>query len=266
MDRRIIKALIFSVGALIISIIFPVNLKGQFEQKLSLNITAGYFNTVGWNGHEENWEDHGPSLMPNFVGGISVNAGLQYNFSRYFSIEYQAGYSFAPGWYFDASDEYSESYNYLYYEIYDDATGTVLDKGENYMDMTNFHMAILPRYYFASGNRLNPFLYAGISLNYTDVYFENNEYEASLSANREDLYEENNDLINWFDYQVGVGFMAGAGIEYFLNNHLGLFVVARYHLVPMKESSFVNNSYLAHYHDIGILLGARISFLKSKEL
>jgi hypothetical protein len=65
---------------------------------------------------------------------------------------------------------------------------------------------------------------------------------------------------------VGVGFISGAGVEYFVNNNLGLFVVARYHFIPMKESSFLNESYLVNYHDIGIILGVRISFLKSKEI
>jgi len=73
---------------MLILILVPGMLNGQFERKLSLNFSAGYFNSVGLNGSEENWEEHGPALKPNFKGGPSIYAGLQYNFSRHFSLEF----------------------------------------------------------------------------------------------------------------------------------------------------------------------------------
>lgn len=250
----------------ILWILAPVSLQAQFEQMLSVNVSAGYFNTMGWSGWEENWEDHGPSLMPNFKGGPAVTAGLQYNFSRHFSVEFQLGFSFAPGWYFDASPESEEEYNYLHYEIYDEATGTVLAEGENYMDLNNLHVGIAPRYYFIPGSRLNPFVYAGLSLNYMDVYFDNLEYKACEDLGRPDLYQENPELSEWFDYHVGIGMMAGAGVEYVLNDSWGFFMVASYHFVPLSEETFYGDSFLMNYHDLAIQLGTRFSFLKSKNL
>ncbi len=266
MDPRISWIRLFSLGIFMITIMAPNSLTAQFEQKLSLNISAGYFNTVGWSGWEENWEDHGPSLMPNFKGGPSILAGLQYNFNRHFSIEFQLGYSFSLGWYFDASNDNEEAYNYLYYEIYDAASATILATGENYMDMKNLHLGIAPRYYFAPGNRFNPFVFAGVSLNYTDAYFENNEYQACEELGRLDLYEENSELVNWFEYQVGIGLMAGLGVEYSLNDNWGLFAMASYHFIALQDQAFYKGNFLVNYHDIGINLGTRISILKSKEL
>jgi opacity protein-like surface antigen len=266
MDTKLFWLRRFSLGAFMIAILVPATLFAQFEQKLSLNVSAGYFNTLGWSGWEENWEEHGPSLMPNFKGGVSIGAGLQYNFNRHFSIEFQLGYRFAPGWYFDASPEGEDEFNYLYYEVYDNTTSTVLASGDNYMDLANFHFGIAPRYYFIPGSKINPFVYAGVTVNYTDVYIENKEYEAYKAAGIEDQYEDNPELYEWFDYQVSVGLMAGAGVEFELNENWGLFAMGTYHFIPLDDEEFYLNSFLVNYHDLSINLGARFSLLKSKDL
>jgi len=266
MDKKNIRLRRLSLSLFTLSI-FSLNvLHAQFEQKLSLNVSAGYFNTFGWDGYEENWEEHGPSLMPNFGGGPSVSAGLQYNFDRHFSVEFQLGYRFAPGWYFDASTEGEDAFNFLYFEIYDEATATTLASGENYMDMTNVHIGIAPRYYFVPGLRLNPFVYAGFTVNYTDFYFDNVALKTCKDLGRVDLYEENPELINWFRYNIGIGLMAGAGVEYVINDSWGVFVMASYHFISLNDAAFYRDSYLANYHDFDIQLGARFSLLKSKTL
>ncbi len=264
MDTRSLWLRLFSLG--LFMILVPAALHGQFEQKLSLNVSGGYFNTIGWSGWEESWEEHGPTLMPNFKGGPALTAGLQYNFNRYFSIEFQLGFRFAPGWYFDASPEGEDALNYLHYEIDEGVAGEVLASGDNYMDMNNMHIGIAPRYYFMPGNRLNPFVYAGITLNYTDTYYENLEYEACESLGRLDLYEENPELVNWFDHHVGIGFMAGAGVEYVLNDSWGFFVLASYQFIALSDAAFFKDVFLINYHDLGFQVGARFSLLKSKTL
>jgi len=266
MDRKSLWMRQFSLGIFLLLIFFSGTLSAQFEQKLSLNVSAGYFKTLGWDGWEENWEEHGPSLMPNFKGGPSFTAGLQYNFSRHFSVEFQLGYRYAPSWYFDASPEGEEAHNYLHFEIYDEATSTVLAAGENYMDLNNVHLGIAPRFYFIPGSRLNPFVYAGLNLNYTDVYFDNVELQTCESEGWLDLYEENPELVNWFEYNVGIGFMAGVGVEYVINDSWGIFVMASYHFISLNDKAFFKDSYLMNYHDLEIQLGARFSLLKSKTL
>lgn len=267
MDNCCKRAWLPVLSMIMILFNIPGSASAQFEQKLSLNISGGYFNTVGWDGWEENWEDlHGPSLMPNFKGGPSLIAGLQYNFNRHFSLEFQLGYRLSFTWYFDDSEEGDDPHNYLSWEINDESGIEVLESGENYMDLSNLHLGLAPRYYLFPGNRFNPFIYAGISLNYTDVWFENTEYEAYGSLGREDDYQEKYELENWFDYHVGIGLMAGAGVEYSLRETLGLFAIAGYYFIPLKEEAFATNTYLVNYHDININLGVRISILKSKEL
>jgi len=249
----------------------PGLLMAQFEQKLSLNLSGGYFNTIGKTGWDPGYvpgpDDMEPTLMPNFTGGPSVTAGIQYNFSRHFSLEFQAGYSYALSWYYDYSDDDSEPFNYLYYEIYNDTVDyTVIASGENEMDMFNFHLGIAPRYYFRPGSLLNPYLFAGISLNITDDYFQNNEKAAYQALGRLEEYEENPELVSWFEWHTGIGMIAGAGVEFALNDYLGLIVQTGYHFIPLKEEAFFEGHKHADFHALQLHLGARISFLKSKEL
>lgn len=241
----------------------------QFEQKMSLNLSGGYFNTLGWTSYDpaggSNYNE--PTLMPNFKGGPAVSAGVQYNFSRNVALEIQFGYSFSPGWYYDASDESQESFNYLRYEIYRDTINyEVVASGENYMDLTNIHIGIAPRYYFLPATRINPYVYAGISLNLTSVYYEEREFDAYLALGREDEWEGNHDLANWFSDHTGLGFLAGAGAEYAVSEHLGLVAQVTYHHIPLKSEAFVNDFNSINYHDISIQLGVRLSFLKSRKL
>ena len=246
-------------------------LYAQFEQRLSVNLSAGYFNTIGWTGYEDEWWSPGdpyePNLMPNFTAGVSLSGGLQYNFSRHLSVEFRLGYMYSPGWYYDYSDDGSEPFNYLYYEIYTDTfTYNIAASGENYMDLANFHVGIAPRYYFAPGRKLNPYLFGGISINYTDTYFDNMEYEAYKDLGREDEYTGADNLTDWFDYQVGIGFTAGVGAEYALNDYLGLFAQVDWHYIPLSEGAFYEGNNYANFQAINIHLGARISFFRSKEL
>ncbi len=168
-----LKIIFLPLSLILIAFLLPVKLHAQFERMLSLNVSGGYFNTIGWDGWQEDWqslpEGNGPSLMPNFVGGPAFTAGLQYNFSRHFSVEFQLGFSYSFNWYFDSSEEGQEDNNYLYFEVEDPVSGEIVATGENYMDMVNMHLALAPRYYFLPGRKVNPFVYAGISLNYLDV-------------------------------------------------------------------------------------------------
>jgi hypothetical protein len=262
----------FSHTLLVLLLVCPwATTAAQLEQQLSVNISGGYFNTAGWTGWEpEGWytgAPYEPTLMPNFTSGVSVAAGIQYNFSRHFSVEFRLGFQYSSGWYYDYSEDGQEEFNYLYYEIYEDEISYVVAiRGENYMDLGNYHLGIAPRYYFLPGRRVNPFLLAGININNTDVYFDNREYQAYVDLGREDEYTGSEGLTNWFDYQVGIGVLAGIGAEMALSDFLGIFIQADYHFVPMREGSIYYPEDYAHFHGINLHLGVRISFLRSKEL
>ena len=266
MNKRCARIQLPALALMVILINIPNFLHAQFEQKLSLNISGGYFNTIGKYSWDADWGQE-PTLMPNFDGGPSVTAGIQYNFSRHFSVEFHFSYMFSPGWYWDASDADSEPFNYLYFEIYtDDINYITATSGDNYMDLSNLQIGISPRYYLLPGKRLNPFVFAGITFDNLDVYFENVERDAYKELGRLDEYEGSYDLENWFDYYYGLGITAGAGVEFAISDKLGLFFQACYDFVPLKEESFVYETKYADFHAINLHLGARISFLKSKDL
>ena len=243
---------------------------GQFEQKLSLNLSAGAFKTIGSSdylpedvSHDDAYE---PTLMPNFNIGFSFSTGLQYNFNRHLSIEANFGMSSSSSWYFDFSDDNSSPFNYLYYEIYTDTVNYIVQaSGENELFLTTIYFGLAPRYYFMPGKKLNPYLFAGFNITYLDVHFQNNEYEAYEDLGREDEYESNPDE-HWHDYSTDMGFYGGIGAEYALGDQLGLFLQARYHFVPLSESDFSEQPNYFDYHSMELHMGIRFSFLKSKDL
>lgn len=247
-----------------------IQLSGQFEQKLSLNLSAGVFNTIGPSNylpedasHNEAYE---PALMSNFKPGFSFSAGLQYNLSRHFSIEALFGMANSSSWYYDASEGNAEPYNYLYYEILEDTINYVIqESGENELYLTTIHFGLAPRYYFRPGKKLNPYLLAGFNITYLDVHFQNYEYEALEELGREDEYEIN-PAEHWHDYSTDMGLYAGAGAEYVLGDNLGLFLQARYHFVFLNEYDFTEQPNYLNYNSLELHLGVRFSFLKSKDL
>jgi hypothetical protein len=255
----------------------PVKLNAQFEQKLSLNLSAGYFNTLGWEDYEPSWaigqEIYEPYLIANFKSGISIIAGIQYNFSRHLSVEFFAGWQFSGRWYYDYSDEDSDPFNYLYWELYEDTIDyNVVASGEHYMDLSNLQFGLAPRYYLLPGKKVNPFIMAGITLNYVDVYFEDTEYqkreELDIWEEEKEDYEGYYHLENWFDYHVGIGIKAGVGIELVLSDRIGITAQAHYDFVPLPVSAFLDEDeeLNENFHGLNFQVGARFSFLKSKDL
>jgi opacity protein-like surface antigen len=247
-----------------------IQLFGQFEQKLSLNLSAGVFNTIGPSdylpedaSHSEAYE---PALMANFRPGFSFSAGIQYNLSRHLSIEVVFGMAASNYWYFDYSDDNSEPFNYLYYEIYTDTVNYIVQTdGENELYLTTLYFGLAPRYYFRPGKKLNPYLLAGFNITNLDVHFQNNEYKAYAELGREDEYETN-PAEQWHDYSTDMGFYTGTGAEYVLGDNLGLFLQARYHFVFLNEYDFTEQPNYLNYNSLELHLGARFSFLKSKDL
>ncbi len=263
--------------ALVILISWASNpVVAQFEQKLSINLSGGYFNTMGAKGYEPDWAagtgEQDPTLMPNFKGGYSFAGGIQYNHSRHFSIELNFGIMRSPGWYYDGSGEDTDAFNFLEYEITttDTSEYDVIERGENEMLLSNMFVGISPRYYFRPGKKLNPFLFAGINLSYFNWTFINHEKDAYERLGRIDEYEESymdTGLLNWFEDSFCVGPHAGAGIEYAVNDYLGIFTQVSYYFGRLQDGAFHEDlPKQASFHGINVHLGARISFLKSKEL
>ncbi len=244
-------------------------IQAQFEQKLSVNLSGGLFKTVGAKYFLPDWSTgdyREPALMPNFNAGFSFGGSFQVNINRHLSLEAYMGIMISNRWYFNPAGEVDEPFNYLYYEVYADTIDyIVVFSGENDMTLTNLVVGLAPKYYFLPGNKLNPFVFAGITYNVTHVNFIDNEYEAFKEQGVLDEWE-GGDINNWFSDHAGLGMSVGTGVEYGINDNIGLFAQAAYYFIPLKEEAFIYDTKYADFHSINIHLGVRISFLKSKDL
>lgn len=256
--------------SILLMVTLAANLSGQFEQQLSVNLSAGAFKTVGPSDYlpqgVTNLEDSDPTLLPNFKPGVSFSAGVQYNLSRHFSIEASFGMMVSSYWYYDYSDAGSEPYNFLYYEIFTDTVNQILqENGDNELFLTAMHLGLAPRYYFRPGQKINPYLFAGFNISFLDVHFENHELQALKELGREDEYETNPAEI-WHDYSTNLGFHAGIGAEYSLGEKVGIFMQSRYLFAALGESDYGGQSEHTNFGSLEFHLGVRVSFLKSRDL
>jgi len=270
MSQRINRSNFTLLFSILLLSFTPTPIQAQFEQKMSINLSGGFFKTIGSRGYQAEWstgkEDREPTLMPNFKPGFSMGGGFQVNLNRHFSIEVTAVIMSSPGWYFDYSDEDQEAFNYLYFEVYADTIDyTVQFSGENEMTLTNLVIGLAPKYYIRPGNKINPYAFAGITYSITNVNFIDNEYAAYEENGRLDELETN-DVNNWFSNHSGPGISLGAGVEYGINDYIGLFMQAGYYFTPLKDESFIYSMKYVDFHAINLRLGLRLSFLKSKEL
>lgn len=243
-------------------------LSGQFEQKLSLNLSGGIFNTVGADSYEPEpaGDRDEPTLMPNFKAGFTLSGGLQYNLNRHLSLEAALGVMISPGWYYDYSPAGEDPFNYLFYTIYTDTVTYIpAVEGENDLNLTAIYFSLAPRYYFLPGKKLNPYLFAGLNISYLDVYYQDNEYDAYEDLGRLEEYPLS-PASTWYDKSINAGLVAGAGAEYGISDNLGVFVQFRYHYALLDDADFFESIKFADFHAISVKLGIRISFLKSKEL
>jgi opacity protein-like surface antigen len=70
-----------------------------------------------------------------------------------------------------------------------------------------------------------------------------------------------------FEDSFCAGPYAGAGLEYAVNDFLGLYAQAGYDFARLQDGAFhEDRPKQAGFHAISLRLGARFSFLKSKEL
>lgn len=112
-----------------------VRVMGQFEQKLTLQTSGGFVGAIS----PESFTDI-------FNAGFSLDAGVQYNFSRSISIVTMAKYSTL---FFTPDDEFtleSAKYNML-------------------------GLSACPKIRFLAKKRVNPYIFGGASINYISISF-----------------------------------------------------------------------------------------------
>ncbi len=136
----IIKTIVLFLPLLTLSIFS----KAQFEQKITLQASAGYVEVLS------------PKLFKEdlFDRGFSIDAGMQYNFSRSFS--------------FAALAKYSRLFNPAKNEgIWDDEYNLI-------------GLTICPKYRLLPRYKVNPYLYGGISINYVSLMWEKRDAEGTF--------------------------------------------------------------------------------------
>jgi hypothetical protein len=82
-------------------LIIPLAASAQFQQRASLNLSAGFFKTLGEKTYMPDWgtsdSDREKFQMPNYRPGFSSALSFQYNINRRFSLLAEMGYIRPPG-------------------------------------------------------------------------------------------------------------------------------------------------------------------------
>ena len=252
-------------AALAFMLLIPSIAFAQFEQKASLNISAGMFKTIGPKKYVPEWatedDEFEPYQMPNYRPGLSGNFSLQYNINRRISLSAEVGYSHALKWKYIIY----EDYNYLWWEIYDTITDELIRDGENELTFSNVNIGLGAKYYLIVDKKLKPYLFAGFGVNITIAEFSDNRWKAE---NELGLLEPDDSGPEepWLEESIGFGVNPGLGLEYSINDWLGFLLQTNYSFVMLDGSNFKSPDQEENLHMISLHAGIRFSFWKSKEL
>ncbi|MCU0457402.1 MAG: outer membrane beta-barrel protein [Bacteroidales bacterium] len=229
----------------------------QFEQKVSINISAGMFKTFGY---ETGEGDYDPLQMPHYRPGPIAEAGIQYNINRRLSVMVSAGIMYSGSWSFMTGD-----YDYLHYTIFDPETEEPIAEGINKLNLFNLQAGIFPKFYLFPSKKWNPYLFAGISMNFTSAKYTNNWWKDAdrlgvLGPDDEVPYDP------FLEKNNGLGFIPGLGVEYGQTDRLRIYMSTGYYLIALNEKNFKNELVIENFNAFFIQLGVRLAFLKSKDL
>ncbi len=246
-------------------LLMPLLMNAQFEQKMSFSLSAGAFKTIGtrtytpeWASEPGEWE---PYQMSNYRPGIQVNGAIQLNISRHFSLGLDVGYMHAGSWFYGDS----EGCNAMHYELYDTITGELLAEVENELNLTNFSIGLIPRYYLYPWEKFSLFLFAGLNINFTRAEYEDNEWKADKEFGMLDP-DDTGPYNDYLEENTGLGVISGFGAEYDQNDNIGFYLSAGYQFIMLDEKNFKMPEKVENFHALNLQAGIRFSFLKSKKL
>lgn len=255
------KKLIVITGILL----FPLSLNAQFEQKVSFNISAGIFKSIGTKTYTPQWASSGdeyePFQMPSYRPGVYINGAFQFNINRHLSLEASIGYMYSSSWFYDMY----ENTNYLYYSVYDTINDILLAEGENELNFSNLSVGLAPKYYLFPGKKFNPYLFVGININFTKAEYTDNNWQALKDLDMLDPDDTGPDN-PFLEKNTGIGLNPGLGVEYSLNDKIGFFLSAGYYFILLDKSNFKTPEQVENFNSLFFQAGIRFSFLKSKEL
>jgi len=197
----------------------------QFEQKFTLHGSFGFAIPTG----EQEFYSGGdtyPYLFSNFSSGITVSGGVQYNINRRFSIAGNIGFLDHWGW------EYK---------------GIMIDE----VQFWNLQIGIAPKFYLLASKKVNPYLFAEVNLNYTDVFVEGSETTIDEGG-------------------AHLGYYPGLGVDFMVSDNFGVYLQGGYSIISIGANPYGGSPYNIvtneDYKAFKIEVGVKISFLKSKTI
>jgi opacity protein-like surface antigen len=228
------------------------SLMAQYEQKLTLQISSGASFIVSdytffeiqdfgsfYNSSTQSWQTFSNNINITesmFSPGFMFNAGLQYNFSRRFSI---IGLLMAGSYYYNDNDELY--YNNLIQPPFGQAVLQV-----NKMQKVNYYnlgLGVSAKYKFFHARKFRPYLLYGLSVCYIDgtVLFERMEA--------------------WGYQLTMLGLNAAIGLEYDISDNVTLFFQPGFNKVLPREDDG-----LMPTESVYALFGINLNLFKSKSL
>lgn len=244
-------------GFILLFLLFPLLTYSQFEQKVSINVSTGIFKTFGY---ELGEGDYDPLQMPHYRPGPIAEAGIQYNISRRFSVMVSAGIMYSGSWSYMMGE-----YDYLHYTILDPETEATIAEGLNKLKLFNFQAGLFPKFYLLPSKKWNPYLFAGISMNFTNSKYTNNWWK---DADRLGVLppEDQVPYDPFLEKSNGLGFIPGVGLEYSRSDKFRIYISAGYFLINLNDKNFKSELVTENFNAFFIQLGIRMAFLKSKDL
>jgi hypothetical protein len=239
----------------ILSLSLSVN--SQYNQKLSINLSAGSFKTFG----KRFTETTGPLQMPNYQIGFATSGGFQIMIGEHFSLSADFGIMMSNKWNYKTPDKD----NYLSWSIEDTTTHQILGEGEDYLDLRNYFVSLKPKYYLSPGKKWNPYIFTGVNINWTRAWFENNLWAKmnELGLLPPDDTKPYNDNL---EENFGIGLNPGFGMEFTPLNRLHFYLDAGYYFISLNKNNFKNSARVENFNAFMLQAGVRLNFLRSKDL
>jgi hypothetical protein len=240
----------------LLAIFSPILANAQFEQKVSLNFSAGTFKTFG-----KKIGASDPMQMPNYRMGLSVNGGVQVKVSTRFSLSAEVGLMISQKWSYSEGD----NDNYYHWTINDPVTENMLAEDEYYLDIYNYSIGVKPVYYLNPDKKFNFYLYNGVSINLTTATYEDTKWLKLKELNMlpaGDPEPYNNNL----EKNIGLGLNPGLGLEYFPKERICFNLTTGYYFIMLNKDNFKSPDRQENFNAVVIQAGFRLYFIKSKDL
>jgi hypothetical protein len=171
--------------------------------------------------------------MPNYKMGFNATGGLQYKLGESLSLSADFGIMISNNWNYRTPDKD----NWLYWTIDDPNTGAVLEEGQDYLDIHNYYISVKPKYYLLKDKKWNPYFSAGININWTRAWFENNLWAAQKRRGLippEETVPYNDNLEESF----GIGFNPGFGMEFSPGDKIHFYLETGYYFIALDKNNF----------------------------